>query len=173
MLQSFRTEFDRSFDQIEKTLDQIDEDQHTSILGEEGNSISIILRHLIGNLKSRFTGFLTEDGEKPWRDRDREFEPSSLGKEPMRAELREARALVMAELDQLADGDFGRNVSIRGQLLTVHEALVRSVCHTVFHAGQIVFLGKTHLGKQWKTLSIPRGKSSAYNRNPTKEKGMR
>jgi hypothetical protein len=137
----------------------------------EGNSIAVIVAHIAGNLKSRFTDFLTADGEKPWRDRDSEFEPRT---HITRAELLETWndgwKTLFAALQPLSDGDLSRTVTIRGAKFQVHEALLRLLAHTSYHVGQIVYLAKSYRGNDWDCLTIPLGKSQEYNRNPTHER---
>src|SRR5689334_5190748 len=123
-----------------------------------GNSVAVIVWHIAGNLKSRFTDFLTTDGEKPWRHRDSEFDERSR---ITRAELLEnwnsGWSVLLKTLETLSDEDLMRTVSIRGVECRVHDALHRSVAHTSYHVGQIVILAKGFRGKEWKSLSIPKG----------------
>jgi uncharacterized damage-inducible protein DinB len=136
-----------------------------------GNSIAVIVWHLAGNLKSRFTDFLTADGEKPWRDRDSEFESRSG---VTRAELLEkwsdGWAALFAALQPLSDEDLSRGVTIRGERFPVYEALHRLLTHTSYHVGQIVYLAKEFRGNEWDCLSIPLGKSAEFNRNPVNQR---
>ena len=136
-----------------------------------GNSIAVIVWHVAGNLKSRFTDFLTSDGEKPWRDRDSEF----LSRENVtRAELlqrwNEGWTTLFAAIEPLSDEDLSRVVTIRGEKFRVHEALHRLLTHTSYHVGQIVYLAKAFRAAEWDYLTIPPGKSAEYNRNPVHEK---
>jgi hypothetical protein len=136
-----------------------------------GNSLAVIVAHIGGNLKSRFTDFLTADGEKDWRDRDSEFVPRP---DITRRELMETwndgwRTLFDA-LGPLTDNDLSRTVTIRGEKFLVHEALHRLLAHTSYHVGQIVYVAKVLRGNDWNCLSIPLGKSQEYNRNPSHEK---
>lgn len=149
----------------EGAIRQIKDDE----LGRDdgGNSVGIIAWHVAGNLKSRFTDFLGSDGEKPWRNRDSEFADRSR---VTRAELLEKwedgwNALFTA-LKPLSDEDLSRTISIRGVKFRVDEALHRGLAHSSYHVGQIVFLAKGFRGSEWKSLSIPRGKSEEYNQNP-------
>ena len=136
-----------------------------------GNSIAVIVSHIAGNLKSRFTEFLTTDGEKPWRDRDREFASRT---NVSRAELMETWSdgwkALFAALAPLSDDDLSRSVTIRGEKFLVHEALHRLLAHTSYHVGQIVYLAKSFRATSWNYLTIPPGQSQEYNRNPTHEK---
>jgi hypothetical protein len=149
---------------------------HDDELGHDtgGNSVAVIVWHIAGNLKSRFTDFLDSDGEKPWRNRDSEFEDRS---NITRAELLDkwngGWSALFAVLEPLSDEDLSRSVSIRGVKCRVHEALHRAVAHTSYHVGQIVLLAKGFRGAEWKSLTIPRGKSQEYNQNPVREKSPR
>ena len=135
-----------------------------------GNSIAVLVSHVAGNLASRFTEFRSSDGEKPWRRRDEEFEP----RRESRSELLDRweggwRALFDA-LSELTDADLGGTVTVRGEPLQIDQALLRSVAHTAYHVGQMLFLAKSIKGKAWKYLSIPPGGSEAYNRAPAFER---
>jgi hypothetical protein len=134
----------------------------------DGNSIAVIMSHVAGNLRSRFTDFLTADGEKSWRDRDTEFQPRP---NISRAELMEVWDLgwqtLLGALKPLTDEDLSRTVTIRGEKFFVYEALHRLLAHTSYHVGQIVFLAKAAAGTGWSSLSIPKGQSASFNLNPT------
>ena len=131
-----------------------------------GNSIAVICWHVGGNLASRFTDFLTSDGEKPWRNRDEEFEGRSPDRATLVAQWDRGWRILFETLDGLTDQDLTRTVTIRRQPLAVHEALHRSLAHVAYHVGQIVYLAHGHVGADWKYLSIPPGQSVAYNANP-------
>jgi len=137
----------------------------------ESLSIAMIVWHVSGNLESRFTEFLTSDGEKPWRDRESEFAERRVSRKEMLAKWEKGWAVLFAALAELTDRELTRTVTIRGVAATVGEALERSLAHTSYHVGQITFLGKMLRRSEWKYLSIPPGKSAAYNANPTLEKG--
>ena len=136
------------------------------------NSIAMIVWHIAGNLESRFTDFLTTDGEKLWRNRDSEFEPRT----PSRAEIEEkwdrGWQVLFGSLQALSDDDLSGSVIIRGVSMGVDEALLRSLAHASYHVGQIVYLGKCFRGDTWESLSIPPGKSEEYNANPVFEKAV-
>jgi uncharacterized damage-inducible protein DinB len=153
----------------EGAIAQLDEDQLFATLDAESNSVAIIIKHLAGNMHSRFTDFLTSDGEKPDRFRDREFELNSA---TTRAEVlrwwEEGWAQVLTVLDALKPEDVMRTVTIRGEPHTVLQALNRQVAHYAYHIGQIVFLAKHLRSNQWKTLSIPRGRSEEFKVAPPK-----
>ncbi len=139
----------------------------------DGNSVATLVWHISGNLRSRFTEFLTSDGEKPWRDRDSEFDRRQVGTDELFARWEEGWRTLSAALETLSDEDLGRQVKIRGKELSVIEALHRSLTHTSYHVGQIVLLAKSMRGADWKYLSIAPGQSKKYNENPTRERGPR
>ena len=143
---------------------QVDDAQFFAPLGDEENGIALIVKHMAGNLRSRWTDFLTTDGEKPDRDRDAEFEVHGGDR---RAALREAwergLATFLATLESLTADDLGRSVQIRGEPQTVIRAIDRGVAHAAYHVGQIVLLAKHFAGPDWRTLSIARGQSRQFN----------
>jgi uncharacterized damage-inducible protein DinB len=147
-----------------------DDDLHLQ-LDPEANSIAVLIKHMAGNMRSRFTDFLTSDGEKPDRHRDQEFEISS---EPTRAEImrwwEEGWAQVFATIESLTPEDLLRSVTIRGEPHTVVQALNRALAHYAQHTGQIVFLAKHLRSSDWKSLSVPRGKSEEFNRKMAEKK---
>jgi hypothetical protein len=140
----------------EGTFDQLSDEQLVHLPSPDGNSIAMVVWHISGNFKSRFTDFLTTDGEKPWRRRDEEFEERSVTRAELRAKWDEGWAVLQAALGPLTDADLPRIVTIRGEALSVHEALCRSLAHTASHVGQIVLLGKILRGADWRTLSVPK-----------------
>jgi hypothetical protein len=134
-------------------------------LDPESNSVAIIVKHLRGNMRSRWTDFLTSDGEKPDRHRDEEFEMrEGLGRADVLRWWEEGWSVLFAALDGLTEDDLGRTVTIRGEPHTVVQAIQRQVAHYASHVGQIVLLAKHLRSSEWKTLSIPRGKSEEYLR---------
>jgi len=136
-----------------------------------GNSIAVIVWHIAGNLKSRFTDFLTSDGEKPWRNRDEEFRPRrDVSRAEVMEKWNEGWAVLLAALEPLKDADLSRTVVIRGENSHVHDALHRLLAHTSYHVGQIVYLAKAFRARDWESLTIPLGKSAEYNRHPTHER---
>ncbi len=170
VIESIKAEYNRYKSLTDLAIAQVkDEDLHKIIPGTE-NSIAILMNHLSGNLKSRFTNFLTEDGEKLWRNRDEEFEESNKNRDALLKDWNEAFGILLGELNKLTDADLSRKVKIRETELTVSDALTRSLSHLSYHVGQIVFIARQHVGANWKSLSIPKGKSQTYNLNPTKEK---
>jgi hypothetical protein len=146
-----------------------DADLHTTA-GPDGNSLDVLVRHVGGNLRSRFTDFLTTDGEKPWRGRDGEFEERQATREEMLAIWTAGWDTLFATLDSLGPEDLEREITIRGRTLTVTEALHRSLAHTAYHVGQIVQLARMHVGEEWESLSVPRGASAAYAQDPDMER---
>ncbi len=133
-------------------------------------SIATIVWHISGNLASRFTDFLTTDGEKPWREREEEFSVRTVTPEEVLERWNAGWDVLMPTLADLDDEDLSRTVTIRGVELTVVQALQRSLAHLAYHVGQIVFVGKMIAGDHWKYLSIPPGGTDSYNQNPDMEK---
>ena len=148
----------------DKTLAQLSDADLNAKIDPESNSIAIIVHHMAGNMRSRWTDFLTSDGEKPDRFRDREFEDPSFTREQLIAEWEAGWATVFAALDPLTDNDLQRTVLIRSEPHTVYKAISRQVAHYAGHVYQMVFLGKHLKGAQWTTLSVPRGQSEEFNR---------
>ena len=169
VVQSLLDEYKRYKALAEAAIGQVSDEELTRLGPGGGNSIEMLVRHLAGNLKSRFTGFRTSDGEKPWRKRDDEFEAASLTRAELTSAWDGAWATVLAEVSQLSDADLHGTVTIRQQPLRIDEALHRSLAHTAYHVGQIVYLAKEMRGEGWRTLSIPKGKSEEYNRQATRE----
>lgn len=155
---SIEYEYRRYKTLAEGTFDQLSGDQLAHVPAAEGNSVAILVWHIAGNLKSRFTDFLTTDGEKAWRQRESEFEERHVSHEQLRQKWDEGWAVLFGTLRQLSDADLGKRILIRGESLAVHEALHRSLAHTSSHVGQIMLLGKTQRGAEWRSLSIPRSR---------------
>ena len=148
----------------ERALAQVADDQLFYCQDEESNSIAIILKHLAGNMLSRWTDFLTTDGEKPSRNRDTEFkDPPKNRAELMRA-WEEGWTCLLNTLESLTDSDLTRRVFIRGEAHSVMQAINRQLCHYSYHVGQIVFAAKQRRTGDWSSLTVPRGKSADYNR---------
>jgi hypothetical protein len=139
-----------------------DEDLH-HVPAPETNSIAVTIQHLTGNLLSRWTDFLTTDGEKPWRNRDQEFELSGAGRPGLLRAWEDAWAVLFRTIDGLGPDDLLRTVTIRSEPHTVVQALLRQVAHYGYHVGQIVQGARLRVGARWHSLSIPRGGSSAFN----------
>jgi hypothetical protein len=147
----------------EGAMAQLKDDEFFVTLDLESNSVAILVKHLAGNMRSRFTDFLTTDGEKPDRFRDQEFElTSATTRAGVMKWWEEGWARVFTAIEGLKPEDVGRTVTIRGQPHTVLQAVNRQIAHYAQHIGQIVFLAKHLRSDQWKTLSIPRGKSEDY-----------
>jgi hypothetical protein len=137
---------------------------------EVSNSIAMIVWHMSGNLASRFTEFLTTDGEKSWRQREEEFATRVVSKPDVLAKWNEGWKVLVDTMASLTDADLLTTVHIRRQPLPVRDALLRSLAHVSMHVGQIVYVGKLLQGAKWQYLSIPPGGSDAYNRDPAYEK---
>nr|WP_226641723.1 DUF1572 family protein [Mesobacillus subterraneus] len=151
--------------QSERAMEQLKlEELHYSPT-EESNSIAIIAKHMSGNLKSRFRDFLTSDGEKPDRDRDGEFEGAFQTREDLFSHWDAGWNILFQTLSQLSQEDLDKTVYIRNEPHTVIEAIQRQVVHQASHAGQIVYLAKLIKNEEWRTLSIPKGKSRQFNAN--------
>lgn len=148
----------------DRALAQIGDRDWTRTIGEETNPIAVVVKHVAGNMRSRWTDFLTTDGEKPDRHRDREFELEE-GDDPasLRARWEAGWALVFAAVDGLTVEDLDRTVTLRGEPHTVVEAVQRQIDHYAHHVGQIVLLARHWAGPGWKSLSVPRGGSTAFN----------
>jgi hypothetical protein len=145
-------------------LEQVDDSAFFRLLDAESNSLALIVKHIAGNLRSRWTDFLTTDGEKPDRDRDQEFVLAPVdSREQLMRYWERCWKTALDSVQSLKPEDVERTITIRGTPHTVLEAASRSVTHTAYHVGQIVFLAKHLLGASWKTLSIPKGKSKEYN----------
>ena len=154
----------------EKTMDQLNGGQLCTRPSAQSLSIATIAWHISGNLESRFTDFLTSDGEKEWRQREDEFAVRTVSKEKLLEKWARGWVVLEETLSGLDDEALGRTITIRGVELTVVQALERSLAHTAYHVGQITFLGKMLAGEGWTYLSIPPGGTDAYNAEPTKEK---
>jgi hypothetical protein len=157
-LQSALKEF-RDYKQLaDKTFDQLNDKDFHFQPNEECNSIAINIQHMHGNMLSRWTNFLTEDGEKEWRKRDDEFGVHSLSKEKLIELWEEGWKLVFDTIESLTDDDLTKTVYIRSKPHTVIGAINRQISHYSYHVGQIVLLGKIIKARDWQTLSIPRKK---------------
>lgn len=170
MISDFVDEYRRCRAIGEKAIAQVTDEGLNRLPTPDGNSIGMLVRHMSGNLAARFTHFLTEDGEKPWRDRDAEFETRTYTRAEVDALWTRGWDVVEREVGALTDAQLGATVHIRNQPLTVHAALCRSLAHVAYHVGQIVLLARGAAAHEWQSLSIPKGQSAAYNQNPTREK---
>src|SRR5579872_1700261 len=149
----------------EKAMAQVTDAQLIATLDGEMNSIALIVKHLAGNMRSRWTDFLTTDGEKPDRDRDAEFLDPPQTRPALLALWEEGWNCVFQALEPLSDADLVRTVTIRGEAHSVMQAINRQIAHYSYHCGQIVFLAKHFQADGWKSLSVPRGKSEEFNRS--------
>jgi uncharacterized damage-inducible protein DinB len=148
----------------ETAMSQLDDEEFFATIDPESNSVAIIVKHIAGNARSRFTDFLTTDGEKPDRFRDKEFEMSTdTTREEVMRWWEEGWSRILSTLDSLKPEDVSRTITIRKEPHTVMQALNRALAHYAQHTGQIVFLSKHLRSSGWKTLSIPRGKSEEFN----------
>jgi uncharacterized damage-inducible protein DinB len=148
----------------EAAMAQLSDEQLLATIDAESNSVAIIVKHMAGNMRSRWTDFLTTDGEKPDRNRDTEFETPPTARAELMALWEDGWNRVFTALESLTDADLGRTVTIRGEAHSVMQAINRQVAHYSYHAGQIVFLAKHLKSTEWKCLSVPRRQSAEYNR---------
>ncbi|MDX1685596.1 MAG: DUF1572 family protein [Saprospiraceae bacterium] len=148
----------------EKAIAQLDDRQLFEKVHDDANSIGNLVKHLWGNMLSRWTDFLTTDGEKPWRERDAEFEDTISDRKELLSKWEEGWQVVFDALSPLSTDDANRKVTIRGEEHTVEEAVLRQLAHYAYHIGQIVFIARNLKGENWESLSIPKGKSSSYNK---------
>jgi hypothetical protein len=146
----------------ERAMKQVSDRQLSIALDAEQDSIAQVVKHLTGNMRSRWTDFLTTDGEKPDRNRDSEFENPPATREEIMTLWNEGWALVFAALEPLSDDDLGRTVTIRGEAHSVMQAINRQIAHYAYHVGQIVLIAKYFSEEQWKSLTIPRRKSQEF-----------
>lgn len=147
----------------DKTLDQLTDEQIFWQYNEESNSIAIIVKHLAGNMLSRWTDFLTEDGEKSWRNRDEEFVNDFQTKEEILDFWEKGWACLFNALSQINDQNIYSTIYIRGEAHPVIDAVFRQLAHYPYHIGQIVYIAKMLKNEDWKTLSIARNKSKEFN----------
>jgi Protein of unknown function (DUF1572) len=155
----------RAYKQLaERAIEQVSDEQLFIALDEESNSIAIIVKHMAGNMRSRWTDFLTTDGEKPDRNRDSEFVDPSATRAALLQVWEEGWACVFGAIEPLTDADLGRRITIRGEAHSVMQAVNRQVAHYAQHVGQIVLLAKHFAGAGWKSLSVPRNRSAEFNR---------
>ena len=156
LLQQFKSLADRA-------MAQVADEQLSQALDPGANSIATIVKHIAGNLRSRWTDFLTTDGEKPDRDRDSEFESPPATRAELLSVWERGWSCVFATLRGLTDADLSRTVTIRGEPHSVLQAINRMIAHSAGHIGQIVFLAKHLKGREWQTLSVSRGGSRSFN----------
>jgi hypothetical protein len=149
----------------DKTFVQLTEADFHYQPNEASNSIALIIQHMAGNMLSRWTDFLTSDGEKDWRNRDGEFEERHMTKEQLVAFWEKGWTCCLTAITSLTEADLLKTIYIRSEGLTVVDAINRQLAHYPYHVGQIIFLGKIITGNNWHNLSIPKGTSNSYNKN--------
>jgi hypothetical protein len=169
LIASITNEFRRYKTLGEAAIAQSADADLTRAPGDDSNTIAVIVWHVAGNLRSRFTDFRTSDGEKPWRNRDEEFEARTATRQELLAQWDAGWQTLFATLGELEDADLPSTVTIRGQHFTITDALHRALAHVSYHVGQIVYVAKAFKGTGWTSLSIPKGASAAYNQNPWRE----
>jgi len=147
----------------ERAIEQVSDEQLFAALDNEANSIAIIIKHMTGNMRSRWTDFLTTDGEKPDRNRDNVFVDPPATREALMAEWDNGWARVFDALEPLTDGDMTRTITIRGEPHSVMQAINRQLAHYPHHVGQIVLLAKHFACDHWQSLSVPRNRSAEFN----------
>ncbi len=147
----------------DRAMEQVTDQQLFAVLDPESNSIAIIVKHLAGNMRSRWTDFLTTDGEKPDRDRDAEFVEPPATREALLRTWEDGWRQVFAAMEPLVEADLGRTITIRGEAHSVMQAINRQVAHYGMHVGQIVLLAKHFAGSGWQSLSVPRNRSAEFN----------
>ncbi|QHI36062.1 hypothetical protein IMCC3317_14150 [Kordia antarctica] len=158
----------------DKTFAQLTDEEIHWQQNADSNSVSIMVKHIVGNMLSRWTNFLTEDGEKEWRHRDTEFEDTYTSKAEMLAAWEKGWKCLFDAINPLEAKDVSGIIYIRNQGHTVMEAITRQLCHYAYHIGQLVYIGTLIRGSEWTSLSIPKGKSTNYNTDKfSKDKGKR
>jgi uncharacterized protein DUF1572 len=146
----------------EKAMEQISDEEFFRALDPEANSVAVLVKHMAGNMRSRWTDFLTTDGEKPDRNRDSEFIAESTSRAEYMKSWNDGWRRVFSALEPLNDSDLPRKIIIRGEPHSVTQAINPQIAHYGYHVGQIVFLCKHFRSAEWKTLSVPRGKSQTF-----------
>jgi uncharacterized damage-inducible protein DinB len=148
----------------ERAMAQVTDEELLAVLDDEMNSIAVIVKHMAGNMRSRWTDFLTSDGEKPDRQRDAEFVDPPATREALLAVWEQGWQCLLGTLEALSEQDLQRTVTIRGEAHSVMQAINRQVAHYSYHCGQIVFLAKHFKHNDWQSLSVPRRNSAEFNR---------
>ena len=170
VISSVETEFQKYKALAEDAMSQLDDAQLAVAAGAtESNSVAVLVWHVSGNLTSRFTDFLTSDGEKPWRHRDEEFVRRQVSRAQMMEKWERGWKVLFETLATLSDADLTRQVTIRKQPCSVVDALHRAFAHICYHVGQIVLLSKTARGEAWRNLSVPLGQSETFNAKAASE----
>lgn len=163
-LESIKKQFSYYKSLGDKTFAQLSEEDLFQQHNEESNSIAIIVNHLWGNMMSRWTDFLTTDGEKEWRKRDEEFEDIIKSKSALLGKWNDGWDCLFKALNSVNEDDFENTVYIRNMGHSIVEAINRQAMHYAYHVGQIVYIGRMIKGNDWQSLSIPKGESKAYNK---------
>ena len=151
----------------ERAIEHVSDEEFIAAIDKEANSIALIVKHIAGNLRSRWSDFLTTDGEKPDRNRDTEFEVTGDTREYLMKFWEDGWKILFGSVESLTPDDFSRTVTIRGESHTVIEAINRQLTHYSYHVGQIVFLAKHFRSAEWKTLSIAKNRSAEFNERMT------
>lgn len=173
-LENVASEFRKLKTQADRALAQVPDDGFFTTLGEESNSLAVLLQHVGGNLRSRFRDFLTTDGEKPDRDRDAEFEVApGTTREGVLAVWEAGWTTLVGAVGALLPDDLGRTITIRREPHSVIQALQRALLHLAYHNGQIVLLAKHLRGDEWQTLTVPRRGSAELNRRMEERAGRK
>jgi len=168
-LQVVQKRFNSVKEQGDKTLSQLDNEQLHWAFNEESNSIAVIVKHVSGNMLSRWTDFLTTDGEKATRNRDDEFTDSLQTKEEIMTVWEKGWQVFLDALQGLSEADLNGFVTIRGEQHSVIDAIERQMAHYSQHVGQIVYIAKQVKGSQWQTISIPKGQSQSFTESMLKK----
>lgn len=163
IVSAFLNAFESNRRLADRAIEQVADDKLRIAIDSHTNSIAVIMKHVAGNLASRWTDFLTTDGEKPWRDRDAEFIDTFTSRSEILETWERGWGCLTHTLQSLTADDLEKTVTIRGEPHTVPLALARSLGHTCYHIGQIVQLARIHAGENWNTLTIPRGGSDQFN----------
>jgi len=165
VIASIEAEYRRYKALAEAAVGQVGDEQLSELGPGGSNSIEMLVRHLSGNLRSRFTDFRTSDGEKPWRNRDDEFEAATLSRQQLLEGWDAGWRALLETIGGLTDADLSATVTVRNQPMRIDEALHRSLAHAAYHVGQIVYVAKAMRAESWTCLSIPRGGSQAHNQS--------
>jgi hypothetical protein len=172
-LENAAVEFRKLKTLADRAIAQVGDEDLFTALDPESNSLAVLMRHVGGNLRSRFRDFLTTDGEKPERDRDAEFSvPPGTTRADLLAVWETGWTTLLGSVDALLPADLEKTVTIRGEPLSLVQALERALSHVAAHTGQIVFLAKHLRGSAWQTLSVPRGASAELNRRMAEKAGL-
>lgn len=163
-LDEVRRQFNGHKRLAERAIAQLKDEDFFVTLDPESNSIAILVKHLAGNMRSRFTDFLTTDGEKPDRNRDSEFTDPPAARQELMALWEQGWQCIFTALEPLSEQDMHKTITIRGEAHSVMQAINRQIAHYSYHCGQIVLLAKHFKSSEWQCLSVPRGQSAGFNR---------